>query len=205
MATTRGRLCGLMMVFWMLVHAAAAQAHGGVSVEDDQCIMRIGPLRAHFTGYQPEKRATQEFCEDIPETGRAIIVIDYVSPALREHTVEFRVLEDRKDLQARGRYEDLGGPQEIEAATLVHVPARVYPRGTLNFEYRFDEPGWYIGMIEATDPATGQVLHSVFPFRVGMRSLWRYAPLFVILLGAAALAYWLTGRKKAAPAPVRVR
>lgn len=196
MATTRGRLCVLMMLFSTLTHVATAQAHGGVSMEDDQCIMKIGPLRAHFTGYQPEKRATQEFCEDIPETGRAIIVIDYVSPALRSQTVEFRVLKDSKNLQARGRYEDLGSPQEIEAATLVHVPAQVYPRGTLNFEYRFDQPGWYIGMIEATDPATGQVLHSVFPFRVGMRSLWRYAPVFVILLGAAALAYWLTGRKK---------
>ena len=196
MAATRGRLCVLMTVFWTLVHAATAQAHGGVSMEDDQCIMKIGPLRAHFTGYQPEKRATQEFCEDIPETGRAIIVIDYVSPTLRNQTVEFRVLKDSRNLQARGRYEDLGGPQDIEAATLVHVPAQVYPRGTLNFEHRFDQPGWYIGMIEVTDPATEPGLHSVFPFRVGMRSLWRYAPVFLILLGAAALAYWLTGRKK---------
>ncbi|MDM4771498.1 hypothetical protein [Solimonas sp. SE-A11] len=199
MATTRGRLCALVTMLSMLVHSASAQAHGGVSMEDDRCIMKIGPLRAHFTGYQPEKRATQEFCEDIPETGRAIIVIDYVSPVLRNQTVEFRVLRDSKNLQARGRYEDLGSPREIEAATVVHVPAQVYPRGTLNFEHRFDEPGWYIGMIEVTDPATGQVLHSVFPFRVGMRSLWRYAPVFLLLVGAAALAYWLTGRNKMAP------
>ena len=197
MAAVPARLCVLMTVFWTLSYAATAYAHGGVSMEDDQCVMKIGPLRAHFTGYQPEKRATQEFCEDIPETGRAIIVIDYVSAALRNQQVEFRVLKDSKNLQARGRYEDLGSAQEIEAATLVHVPGQVYPRGTLNFEHRFDEPGWYIGMIQATDPATGQVLHSVFPFRVGLRSLWRYAPLFLVLLGAAALAYWLTGRKKA--------
>lgn len=200
MAATRARLCVVMTVFWTLIYTTTAHAHGGVSVEDDKCVMKIGPLRAHFTGYQPEKRATQEFCEDIPETGRAIVVIDYVSPALRNQAVEFRVLKDSKNLQARGRYEDLGGPQEIEAATLLHVPEQVYPRGTLNFEYRFDEPGWYIGMIRATDPATGEVLHSVFPFRVGLRSLWRYAPLFMLLLGAAALAYWLTGRKKPTPA-----
>lgn len=199
MAMTRARLCVLIMLFSMLAHAAPAQAHGGVSMEDDKCIMKIGALRAHFTGYQPEKRATQEFCEDFPETGRAIIVIDYVSRALRNQAVEFRVLNDTKKLEAGARYEDLGSPQEIEAATLVHVPPQVYPRGTLNFEHRFDEPGWYIGMIEATDPATGQVRRSVFPFRVGMRSPWRYTPLFLILLGAAALAYWLTGRKKTTP------
>ena len=126
-------------------------------------------------------------------------MIDYVSSALREHAVEFRVLEDRNNLQARGRYEDLGSPQQIEETTLVHVPAQVYPRGTLNFEHRFDQPGWYIGMIQATDPATGEVLHSVFPFRVGMRSLWRYTPLFLMFLGAAVLAYWLTARKKLTP------
>ena len=147
MAMTRARLCVLIMLFSMLAHAAPAQAHGGVSMEDDKCIMKIGALRAHFTGYQPEKRATQEFCEDFPETGRAIIVIDYVSRALRNQAVEFRVLNDTKKLEAGARYEDLGSPQEIEAATLVHVPPQVYPRGTLNFEHRFDEPGWYIGMI----------------------------------------------------------
>lgn len=200
MAAASARLGVLMAVLWMFVHATVAQAHGGVSVEDDQCIMKIGPLRAHFTGYQPEKRATQEFCEDIPEVGRAIIVIDYVSAALRNQSVEFRVLKDSKNLRARARYEDLGSPQEIDAATLIKVPEQVYSRGTLNFEYRFDAPGWYIGMIQATDPATGQVLRSVFPFRVGVRNLWRYVPLFLLFLGAAALAYWLTGRKKANPA-----
>ena len=91
-----------------LLVAAGASGHGGVSMEDDNCVMKIGTLRAHFTGYQPEKRATQEFCEDIPELGRAIIVIDYVSAALRQYEVEFRVLEDVNDLRSGGRYEDLG-------------------------------------------------------------------------------------------------
>lgn len=185
------------LAFCMLLFSAVAEGHGGVSIEDDKCIMKIGSLRAHFTGYQPEKRATQEFCEDIPELGRAIIVIDYVSPVLRQYAVEFRVLRDVKNLGARGRYEDLGSQAEVEAATLVHVPAQIYPRGTLNFEQRFDQPGWYIGMISATDPATGQVVHSVFPFRVGVRNFWRYVPGFVILLGFAGLVYWITGRKSA--------
>ncbi len=187
-----------VLVFGSAVLATApAGAHGGVSMEDDNCIMKIGAMTAHFTGYQPEKRATQEFCEDIPELGRAIIVIDYVSAALRQYEVEFRVLRDTKDLKSRGRYEDLGTPADIAAATLIHVPPQVYPRGTLTFDQGFDAPGWYIGMITAKDPATGTLLHSVFPFKVGVHSLWRYAPAFMIVFALAGLAYRLTGRKTA--------
>lgn len=196
MAKRRGfhALIGLVA----LLTAAVASGHGGVSMEDDNCIMKIGMMRAHFTGYQPEKRASQEFCEDIPELGRAIIVVDYASAALRQQEVEFRVLKDVKNLKSRGRYEDLGSEADIAAATLVHVPSRVYPRGTLTFDQSFDAPGWYIGMITAKDPASGTVLHSVFPFKVGVHSLWRYLPAFMIVFALAGLTYRLTGRKKAA-------
>lgn len=193
----RPLLRSILFVSCMLATAVAG-AHGGVSMEDDNCIMKIGTMTAHFTGYQPEKRATQEFCEEIPDLGRAIIVIDYISAPLRQQEVEFRVLKDVKNLKSRGRYEDLGSEADIQAATLVHVPPQVYPRGTLTFDQGFDAPGWYIGMITAKDPATGAVIHSVFPFKVGVRSLWRYLPAFMIVFAIAGLAYRLTGRKAVA-------
>lgn len=182
-------------VLLILAAADGAMAHGGVSMEDDTCVMKIAELRAHFTGYQPEKRATQEFCEDIPELGRAVIVVDFVSNALRGLEVEFRVLNDVKGLESRGRYEDLGTPADIDAATLVRLPPQLYPRGTLTFEHTFDAPGWYVGMLTARDPASGKELHSVFPFMVGMNHAWKYAPAFVLVLGLAGLTYWLSGRK----------
>jgi len=177
--------------------AVPAGAHGGVSIEDDTCIMKIGGMRAHFTGYQPEARATQEFCEDIPELGRAILVIDYITGALRQQEVEFRLLQDVGGREANARLEDLGTADDLERATLAHIPAQVYPRGTLTFEHSFDTPGWYIGMISARDPASGAVEHSVFPFKVGVRSYWGYASAFVIVAALAGLAYRLTGRKDA--------
>lgn len=186
-----------LVVLCALLATAGARGHGGVSMEDDNCIMKIGGMTAHFTGYQPELRATQEFCENIPELGRAIIVIDYVSAALRRYEVEFRVLRDTKGLKSKGRYTDLGTPAEIAAATLVHVPPKVYPRGTLTFDQGFDTPGWYIGMITATDPSSGTVVNSVFPFKVGVHSYWRYAPAFMIVFALAGLAYRLTTRKPA--------
>lgn len=183
-------MLGMVVQFW----AAPSYAHGGVSMEDDKCIIKIEDLRAHFTGYQPQKRATQEFCEDIPELGHAIIVVDFVSKALRGMDVEFRVLNDVHDLEAAGRYDDLGTPQDIDAATIVRLPAQVYPRGTLTFEHRFEHPGWYIGILTARDPVTGKEIHSVFPFMVGVNQIWKYWPAFGLVLALAGLTYWLSGR-----------
>ncbi|MGQ0700715.1 MAG: hypothetical protein ACT4PZ_21045 [Panacagrimonas sp.] len=194
---------GLMLLTLQIFGGSGVQAHGGVSMEDDNCIMRIGKFRAHFTGYQPELRATQEFCEDIPELGKAIIVVDFIENPMRTKSVEFRVLRDAKDLGKSARFDDLGGAGEIDAATLVKLDAQTYPKGTLTFETRFEQPGWYIGMLSATDPANGETLHSVFPFRVGVKNYWSYVPAFVLVIGLSWLAYKLTGRNlKKAPAEI---
>jgi len=187
----------VIAVLVLALVAGQVFAHGGVSMKDDVCIMKIADLRAHFTGYQPEKRATQEFCENIPELGRAIIVVDFISNVLRSQDVEFRVLKDVKGLKSKGRYEDLGSLADIDAATMVKLPPQQYPRGTLTFDYTFDKPGWYIGMLTAKDPATGKEIHSVFPFMVGMSHVWKYVPAFVLVLGLSGLIYWLSGRRAA--------
>jgi len=172
--------------------AASAWAHGGVGVEDDKCMLRIGSDRAHFAGYQPEHRASQEFCEDIPEVGRAVIVIDFIQPALRERAVEFRILRDTDGLGAKARYADLGDAEMITQRTLTSLPTQVYPRGTVTLEHRFDRAGWYIGLVSATDAATGKTQHSVFPFRVGLRNYWKYLPLPLLFAGLAWLLYRFT-------------
>lgn len=190
----RGLLPKALAGALLALASASVSAHGGVSMEDDVCVLRVGPYRAHFAGYQPEFRATQEFCEDIPELGKAIIVVDFIDPALRKHIVEFRVLRDAGALGMNARYEQLGSEADIEAATLHRAAPDRYPRGTLTFEQTFSEPGWYIGLFSATDPQTGQTLHSVFPFRVGVRNVWGYVPGFVLVLALSVLIYRFTGR-----------
>ncbi|MDO8771293.1 MAG: hypothetical protein Q7K57_21840 [Burkholderiaceae bacterium] len=180
----------------LAVAAASAWAHGGVGIEDDKCILRIGSDRAHFAGYQPEHRASQEFCEDIPEVGRAVIVIDFIQPALRERVVEFRILRDADGLGAKARYEDLGDTGRIAQRTMVALPAKAYPRGTVTLDHRFSEPGWYIGLLSATDAASGKTENSVFPFRVGVRNYWKYLPLPLLFIGLAWLLYRLTGQRR---------
>lgn len=185
----------LGVAFAMVMACAGASAHGGVGVEDDKCIMRIGNARAHFSGYQPELRASQEFCEDIPEVGRAVFVVDFVDQDLRERVVEFRVLRDSQALGAKARYEALGDTARIEADTLVKLAAAKYPRGTLTFDHRFTEAGWKVGLLSATDPKTGSTVHSVFPFRVGVRSYGKYIVPFLVIAALAFLMYRATSTR----------
>jgi hypothetical protein len=126
--------------------------------------------------------------------GKAIIVVDFIDPALRTHTVAFRVLRDTNDLGQRARHEDLGDARAIDDATLFKRDPQVYSKGTLTFEQTFDTPGWFIGMLSATDPANGQTLHSVFPFQVGVVHPWRYMPVFLLVTALSLLIYRLTGR-----------
>ena len=75
-----------------------AHAHGGVSIEKDLCVLQLGSFRMHFTGYQPARSGAQEFCEDIPYTGRAIIVLAAVDDVLRDMPLEIRILRDPRRL-----------------------------------------------------------------------------------------------------------
>jgi hypothetical protein len=193
------RLIKMLCAMSLAVASASAWTHGGVGIEDDKCVLRIGSDRAHFAGYQPEHRASQEFCEDFPEVGRAVIVIDFIQPALRERVVEFRILRDADGLGAKARYEDLGDKDRIAQRTMVALPAKAYPHGTVTLDHRFSEPGWYIGLLSATDTASGKTETSVFPFRVGVRNYWKYLPLPLFFIGFAWLLYRLTGQRRKTP------
>jgi hypothetical protein len=141
-------------------------------MEDDLCVMQIGRYRAHFTGYQPRERASQEFCEDIPEFAPAIIVLDFINMALRSMEIDFRVVRDVNRIGVTATYEDLGSAEDIEKATMLYRPPAVHPHGSLSVSLNFEQTGGYIGILTAKDPATGQDYMSVFPFSVGMTDWW---------------------------------
>lgn len=177
----------------MAVVADTAEAHGGVSVEDDICLMKLGPYRSHFTGYQPEKRSTQEFCEDIPETGNVVMVMDFISDELRVMATDFRIVRDVKHVGRRATLADLGTDADIEKATIFYMGPSKYPHGTLSASYRFDEGGMYIGMVTAT-AEDGKKYVSVFPFSVGVKSYWRYLAMMAVSFAAAFALYRYAAR-----------
>jgi hypothetical protein len=141
----------------MIGASTQAFAHGGVSIDAGQCKMKIGPDTMTFTGYQPLKSRDQ-FCDDIPDVGPTIIVLDAEQDELRDMNLDIRVLRNvgQKD------------PSEnLEANTEIYVPPKKYKAGTLNFEYNFSKNGNFIGVVTAKSDDGAKVYTSVFPFAVG--------------------------------------
>lgn len=135
---------------------AEAQAHGGVSIDSGQCIMKIGPDTMNFTGYQPLK-SREVFCDDIPDVGPTIIVLDAVQDELRDMALEIRILRDV------GQSDD---NENLEQNTETYVAPKKYRTGTLNFEYNFTQKGKFIGLVKAKAD-DGREYVSRFPFAVG--------------------------------------
>jgi hypothetical protein len=136
---------------------AEAQAHGGVSLDAGQCIMKIGPDTMSFTGYQPLK-SREQFCDDIPDVGPTIIVLDAQQDELRDMALEIRILRDV------GQKDD---NENMEQNTEVYVAPKKYKTGTLNFEYNFAQKGKFIGLVRAKSDDGKKDYVSRFPFSVG--------------------------------------
>jgi len=165
--------------------AGRAAAHGGLSMDKDYCKLRIGPYLMHFTGYQPERDSTKEFCEDIPSTGATIIVLDFIDEALKDLPVDVRIIRD-------------SGEGDLDRATIVRLAPRVYPAGTLSLDYRFEQAGNYVGLV--TLGGDGRAITARFPFSVGTPSYLRRPLLIALLAVCVGGAYGLWRRRRAAKA-----
>lgn len=172
--------CFFSFLVALLPHVA--HAHGGLSVDDDKCKLKVGPYSMHFTGYQPKANGNKEFCEDIPQTGETVVVMDMVDDVLRGMPVEVRVIRDT------------GDESKLEELTVLHLPPKTYPAGSIALQYNFDKPGKYVGLVVAGDK--GQYT-SRFPFSVAQEKVpyGRYFLLFVVLL-LGFLLYQYAGRTR---------
>jgi hypothetical protein len=164
-------LCFMMLAIG-ITFSTEAQAHGGLALAEDMCRLTIGPYNMHFTGYQPDATRNKEFCEDIPATGRTVVVLDYMEDALRPLLTEVRIIRDT------------GSEQDLQAITILHLPPKVYPAGSVNFEYNFDKPGKFVGLVMVGDK---QELVSRFPFSVGETKIWLPPSYFLIALAGVAV------------------
>jgi hypothetical protein len=163
--------CFLMLAIGV-TFSTQAQAHGGLALAEDMCRLTIGPYNMHFTGYQPDNTRNKEFCEDIPSTGRTVVVLDYMEDALRPLPTEVRVIKDT------------GSEQDLQAITVLYLPPKVYPNGTVNFEYNFAQPGKFVGLVTVGDK---QPIVSRFPFSVGESKMPLPPTYFLIAFAGVAV------------------
>jgi hypothetical protein len=182
-----------LTLFAILIGWQGAFAHGGVGMEDDMCVIKIGFLQAHFTGYQPLTNATEEFCEDIPEVGSSVFVIDYLHDFLKEMQVDFRIVRDVNEIGVFANWDDIRNITDIDSATVYYSPLQKRPRGTLTAKYEFKEGGGYIGVVTAVHPEKEKTYRSVFYFQVG-GSGFGYIPLFVALVILVQAVYFFNNK-----------
>jgi hypothetical protein len=181
----------VMLVIGVPLSAQAQHFH---ELDKNFCILKFGPYGMHLTEYQPDISDRQELCGDIPSIGRTVVVLDFIEGELRSLPVEVRVIKDT------------GSEQDLQAITVIHLPAKVYTGGFINFEHAFSEPGKFIGIITVG----GKEEHVArFPISVGeggvVSHLMHYSMVIVplvVIAGGAAIFFFLRGRRNTSSSTV---
>lgn len=184
--TQLGRLGGLLCA---LAGGSAALGHGGVVAEEDLCVIEIGVFSAHFTIYQPATRASEEFCEDVPDLGPTVFVMDYLHESLREVPVDFRIIRDVLERTTYANWQDVRSLGDLQPHTVFYQPPVTRADASFTVEHEFTEPGWYTGIVTTRHPVREKTYQAVFGFHVGPRG-WGPWPWLVLVLALLQLNYW---------------
>lgn len=150
-----------------LLAAGSAWSGGGVILRGDSCIIEIGFYDANFTAYQPRTSGNTEFCEDLPDTGKTIFVLDYLHGSLREVPVDFRIVKDTTGLGRFVQHEDILALDNLDEITVFYAPPSVKSGASFRIEHSFLENGDYVGLVTAGHPSNDSIYNAVFPFTVG--------------------------------------
>ncbi len=180
-------------VLLLLLAAGPVLAGGGVMLQNDTCIITIGFYTAHFTAYQPATRGDEEFCEDLPDTGETVFVLDYLHDSLKDVTVEMRIIENVTGL---GRFvgpEEIRALGDLDAHTVFYRPPTVESDASYQVSHVFERPGDYVGIVIAGHPSKDKTFTSVFPFAVGVGGVpYRWLAVGAAVVTGGLLAFlWL--------------
>ncbi len=176
----------------LFLSAAPAVAGGGVLLENDVCKIKIGFYEAHFTAFQPETSGNRQFCEDLPDTGPTIFVLDYLHDSMKEVPIDFRIIRDVTGLGQFVRWEDVQAIGDVDAHTVYYSPPTIETDASLAVEAKLTEEGAYIGIVTAGHPTNANIYNAVFPFEVGRTNLdfiWPFVGLVAFLIPAATIWY----------------
>ncbi len=163
-----------------------AMAGGGMVLKDDVCIIEIDFYSAHFTAYQPESRGNQQFCQELPDTGATIFVLDYLHPNLKDVPVSMRIIHDVTGQGSYVKLKHIVEIEDIDSHTVFFQSPLIRPNASFQVEFEIVREGSYIGIVTAGHPSQPTIYTAVFPFEVGGTDI-NYSFLFILLLVAAAI------------------
>lgn len=173
-------------------------AHAQIKAEHPRfCVMSVGPTQMMFSAFQ-ENKTDEIFCQNVPETGRTMIILDARQPELRGLSIEVWLLRDvgQKDWR-----------DALDATMIAHLPAKKYlaENGTTSFTHDFDKEGDYIAVVRAASEDGAKDYTGLYRFSVGGSILWYALSGAIAMVGVVAFAgLWRSrSRRSAPPAPRR--
>ncbi|BDV34269.1 hypothetical protein [Methylocystis iwaonis] len=143
------------------IASTGALAHGGVKLEQDECVFKIGPSNMHFIAYQ-RTGEEEEFCEAVAKTGPTVIALEAVSDELRDMAMGVRIVKSEGDATEASN---------AAAATVFKLEPKIYRNGIMTFEHNFKDAGHYVAIVTVRDDL-GNEFVSQFPFSVGLYTFW---------------------------------
>jgi len=172
--------------FFSVFIASSVLANGGVMLDHDACKVKIGFYEAHITAYQPETSGNTQFCEELPDAGKTIFVIDYLHDSMKEVPVGFRIIRDATGLGRFVRREDIEALNNLDEHTIYYQAPTVEADASLTAEPLLPEAGSYVGIVSVGHPTNDTIYTAVFPFEVGRMDA-RFIFMTVAVLVAALL------------------
>lgn len=118
---------------------------------NDPCRKQIGDSLLHLTLYQPQFNPDEEYCEEVPRAGKAVLVVDVTAGELRQVPISVEVLASGEAGQSR---------------TVLSLPPKVYERGVADTEIVFEEGNDYVArvVVDLGSGRSSQVMS--FPIQV---------------------------------------
>lgn len=181
----RNVLSSLFGAMMLLAGGAPARAAGGEGPEamvmDNMCMVMFGYDMIHITSYLPGISRDQ-YCNEIPSTGKIITTFDIENPKFRDLPIEIRIIRDPLT--------PVTADTQLDPLTEVYFPPKLYKKGTFSFEHEYTKNGHYIGMVTLTKE-NGEKETQIFKFAVG-ETLWGYMSYILgsVAIGLTMLAYW---------------
>lgn len=140
----------LLCSLFLFVFSAISLAHRGPANEVDNCRIRVGSEKIHFTAYTPTFTQSQGFCQAIPNVGKTNLVFDYEGHKLRNVTVEFEITK------------------EPDGTRIFYQEPKKIKSGTVNAEVDFSQHGAGDYLAHVTIMNDGEKLDTHLPFAVGV-------------------------------------
>jgi len=144
-----------------------ALSGGGGVLQQDRCVVEMGFLKAHLTIYQPQTQANTKYCDSIPDLTNTVFVLDYLHESLNDAPIEFRIIEDTKELGRFARWRDVTSQSDIDEMTVFHQPPTTISGGSFKVEHELQRPGNYLIVLTAGHPTKDETYHAVAPLEVG--------------------------------------